>query len=136
MRFKIDWASLIVGMKFTVFALFCFVFEGNFQVQAPPPGGVWGLYSEGRFNGGFFALRVWGAYIWRGLYMEGSYGTVEALVSGHHPGHAKKVSITAAGRLRECKNTPEFVWKLRKTARFVKMAQAKKVELSTYESVR
>ena len=34
MRFKIDWASLIVGMKFTVFALFCFVFEGNFQVQA------------------------------------------------------------------------------------------------------
>ena len=25
---------------------------------------------EGRFNGGFFALRVLGAYIWRGLYME------------------------------------------------------------------
>ena len=23
------------GMKFTVFSLFCFVFEGNFQVQAP-----------------------------------------------------------------------------------------------------
>ena len=34
LRFKIDWASLIVGRKFTVFALFCFVFEGNFQVQA------------------------------------------------------------------------------------------------------
>ena len=32
---KIDWASLIVGRKFTVFALFYFVFEGNFQVQAP-----------------------------------------------------------------------------------------------------
>ena len=30
-----------------------------------------GLYLEGRFNGGFFALRVWGAYIWRGVYMEG-----------------------------------------------------------------
>ena len=29
------------------------------------------LYLDGRFNGGFFALRVWGAYIWRGLYMEG-----------------------------------------------------------------
>ena len=28
-------ASLIVGRKFTVFALFYFVFEGNFQVQAP-----------------------------------------------------------------------------------------------------
>ena len=29
------------------------------------------LYSEGRFNGRFFALRIWGAYIWRALYMEG-----------------------------------------------------------------
>ena len=37
MRFKIDWASLIVGGKFTVFALFYFVnvFEGNFKGQAP-----------------------------------------------------------------------------------------------------
>ena len=23
-----------------------------------------GLYLEGRFNGGFFVLRVWGAYVW------------------------------------------------------------------------
>ena len=64
--FKINWASLTVGRKFTVFALFYSVFEGNFQVQAP--GG--GLYLEGRFNGGFFALRVWGAYRWRGLFSE------------------------------------------------------------------
>ena len=35
MRFKIDWASLIFGRKFVVFALFYFVFEGNFQVKAP-----------------------------------------------------------------------------------------------------
>ena len=27
LRFKIDWASLIVGSKFTIFALFYFVFE-------------------------------------------------------------------------------------------------------------
>ena len=66
LRFKINWASLIVGRKFTVFALFSLEFEGNFQVQAPGS-----LYLEGRFNGGFFTLRVWGAYIWRGLYMEG-----------------------------------------------------------------
>ena len=33
LHFKIDWASLTVGRKFTVFALFSFVFEGNFQVQ-------------------------------------------------------------------------------------------------------
>ena len=29
-----------------------------------------GLYSEGRFNGGIFALRFWGAYSWRGLFSE------------------------------------------------------------------
>ena len=51
------------------FSSFYFVFEGNFQVQAPPGGGV--LYLEGRFNGRFSALRVWGAYIWRGLCMDG-----------------------------------------------------------------
>ena len=56
--FKIHWASIIVGSKFTVFALFYFVFEGNFPYK--PPGG---LYLEGRFNGGFFELPVWGAYI-------------------------------------------------------------------------
>ena len=26
---------------------------------------------EGRFNGGFFALQFWGAYIWTDLYKEG-----------------------------------------------------------------
>ena len=35
LRFQIHWATLIVGRKFTVFALFYFVLEGNFQVQAP-----------------------------------------------------------------------------------------------------
>ena len=53
----------MVGRKFTVFALFYFVFEDNFQVQAP--GGL-GLYLEGRFNGGFFCFTSLG-----GLYLEG-----------------------------------------------------------------
>ena len=35
LRLKIDWASLTVGRKCTVFASFYFVFEGNFQVKAP-----------------------------------------------------------------------------------------------------
>ena len=47
-RFKIDWASLIVRSKPNVFALFYFVFEGNFPNTSPR-----------------------GAYFWRGLYMEG-----------------------------------------------------------------
>ena len=72
MRFKIYWASLIVRSKFTVFALFYFVFEGNFQSTSPR--GC--LYLEGQFNGGFF-LRYWfgglifgGAYTWSGLFSE------------------------------------------------------------------
>ena len=39
MRFKIDWASLIVGSIFTVLASFQFVFEGNFPITSS-----WGAY--------------------------------------------------------------------------------------------
>ena len=35
LRLNIVWSSLIVGSKFTVFALFYFVSEAIFQVQAP-----------------------------------------------------------------------------------------------------
>ena len=66
MRFKIDWASLIAGSKFTVFALFYFVFEGNFPSTSSRGAYIW----EGRFTEGCFALPVWGVYIRRGLYME------------------------------------------------------------------
>ena len=62
LHFKIDWASLKVGSKFIVFALFSFVFEGNFPSTSPQ--------GEGQCNRRFFALPVWGAYIWRGLFSE------------------------------------------------------------------
>ena len=47
--------------------LLCFTLylRAIFQVQAPG-----GLFLEERFNGGFFALPIWGAYIWRGLFSE------------------------------------------------------------------
>ena len=35
LHFKIDWASRIVGSKFTVFALFYFVFDCNFPSTSP-----------------------------------------------------------------------------------------------------
>ena len=35
LHFKIHWSGLIVGRKLPVFALFYFVFEGNYQIQAP-----------------------------------------------------------------------------------------------------
>ena len=60
LRLKIDWASLIVGSKFTVFTLFYLVFEGNFPSTSPEGGLIFGGHR------GFFALPVWG-----GLYLEG-----------------------------------------------------------------
>ena len=69
MRFKIDWASLIVGSKFTVFALFYFVFEGNFPSTSP-----WGAYIwRGDLTEGFLRYQFGGGggYFWRGLYREG-----------------------------------------------------------------
>ena len=42
LRFKIDWASLIVGRKFTGFALCYFVFEGNSKYKS-----MRSLYLEG-----------------------------------------------------------------------------------------
>ena len=41
MRFKIDWASHIVGSKFTVFALSHFVLEGNFPSTSPREAYIW-----------------------------------------------------------------------------------------------
>ena len=71
MRFKIDLASLIVGKKFTVFTLFCFVFEGNFQVQAPGGAYIWrGDLTEGFLGCEFGVLIFGGAYTWRGLFSE------------------------------------------------------------------
>ena len=43
---------------------------GNYQIQAPLGGGGGGLYLGGGFNGGFFTIRVWGPYKWRGLFSE------------------------------------------------------------------
>ena len=47
LRFKTDWANLIVGSKFTVFALFYFVFEGNFPSTSSPRGRGGGLIFGG-----------------------------------------------------------------------------------------
>ena len=60
----------MAGRKFTVFALFYFVFEGNFQVQALPlPPTLWG-------EGG-------GAYIWRVFYVTSLGGlNMDALIFG------------------------------------------------------
>ena len=58
-----------MGRKFTIFPLLCFVFEGKFRVQAPRGG----LYSEGRFNGGFFCSTILGGLYLEGLVCGGAY---------------------------------------------------------------
>ena len=69
LRFKTDWASLIVGRKFTVFALFYFVFEGNSPSASPRGAYIW----KGDLTEGFFALPDWGGFYLEGLIHEGAY---------------------------------------------------------------
>ena len=54
------------GKEIYHFCIVLLCIRGQIPSTSPPGG----LYSEGRFNGGFFALRFWGAYIWRGLFMD------------------------------------------------------------------
>ena len=77
MCFKIDWASFIDGSKFTVFALFYFVFEGNFPSATPRGAYIWrGDLTEGFLRYRFGGLIFGGAYICRGLFSQ-FYGTSE-----------------------------------------------------------
>ena len=70
MRFKIDWASLIVVSKFTGFALFYFdyfVFEGNFLGTSPRGAHIWrGYLTEGFLHYRIGGLIFGGAYTWSG----------------------------------------------------------------------
>ena len=71
MSFKIDWASRIVGSKFTVFSLFYFVFEGNSPSTSPRGANIWrGDLTEGFLYYQFGGLIFEGAYTWRGLFSE------------------------------------------------------------------
>ena len=56
---------------FTIFALFYFVFEGKFQVQAPRGAYIRrGDLTEGFLRYDFGGLIFGGAYTWRGLFSE------------------------------------------------------------------
>ena len=64
LRLQIDWASLIVRSKFTAFALFYFVSEGNFPSTSPPGAYIWrGNLTEGFLRHWFGGLIFGGAYI-------------------------------------------------------------------------
>ena len=60
-----------MGRKFTIFALFNFVFESKFQVQAPRGAYIGrGDLTEGILRYEFGGLIFGGAYTWRGLFSE------------------------------------------------------------------
>ena len=64
---RLGW--LVVGRKFTILALFYFVFEGKFQVQAPRGAYIRrGDLTEGYLHYDFVGLIFGGAYTWRGLH--------------------------------------------------------------------
>ena len=84
MRFKIDWASLKVGSKFTVFAqLFYFVFKGIF-----PGAYIW----RDDLTEGFLRYRLGRVNIWKGLYMEGLIFGI--LRYARNATHGKKCYLT------------------------------------------
>ena len=63
--------GLIVGSKFTVFALFHYVFEGNFPSTSPRGAYIWrGDLTEGCLLYRFGGLIFEGAYTLRGLFSE------------------------------------------------------------------
>ena len=81
MRFKIDWANVILGSKFSSFALFYFVFEGNFPRTSSRGAYIWkGDLTEGFSRYRFGGLILGGAYTWRGLFSE-FYGNSSKLGS-------------------------------------------------------
>ena len=64
MRFKVDWAILVVGSKFSVFALFYFVFEGNCPSTSPREAYIW----RGDLTEGFLSYRFGGLIHHGGAY--------------------------------------------------------------------
>ena len=66
LRFKIDWASHIVGSKFTVFAFFTLYLRAIFQLQAPGGAYIW----KGDLTEGFLLNRFGGLIHGRGLFSE------------------------------------------------------------------
>ena len=68
MRLKIDWASLFLGRKFTVFLRFTLYLRAIFKVQAT--GGL--IFGAGDLTEGFLRSKFGGIYL-EGLTHGGAY---------------------------------------------------------------
>ena len=104
--FQIDWASLIVGRKFTIFALFYFVFEGNFQVPAPGRAYIW----RGNLMAGFlhyefgeliFAVAYFRNFTVCWFYSSWMFDLYKCVyINAHYI--LKKCQVVLLGRCRAC----------------------------------
>ena len=82
LAFQNRLASLIVGSKFTIFALFYFVFEGNFPSTSPREAYIWR------------GVRVLGVTGLGGLYMEGLiFRILRYLLTGEKNRQLKEISV-------------------------------------------
>ena len=80
LRFKTDWAKALC-LEGNLPFLLCFTLYLRASSKYKPLAGavsnrllpLGSLNLEGRFNRQFFALRVWGAYIWSRLIHGGAY---------------------------------------------------------------
>ena len=85
LRVKIVWASLIVGSKFTIFALFYFVFEGDFPSTSPR-----GAYIlRGNLTEGVLRYRI-GGPIFGGAYFRNFTVFMQSNISFHNPKNSVK----------------------------------------------
>ena len=84
LRLKINWASLTVEGKFTVFALFYFVFEGNVPSTSPRGAYIW----RGDLTGVFCIA---------GLYMERLIFGILRYVHNSHNGTETETPNLALG---------------------------------------
>ena len=67
---KFAFQNLIAGNKSTSFALFYYIFEGNFPSTSPQGAYIWRGDLMEVF---FFALLVWGGLYLEGLIQGGAY---------------------------------------------------------------
>ena len=78
MRFKIDWANLIVRSKFTVLLCFTLYLEGNFPRTIPRGSYIWrGDLTEG------FSLYLFEGLIFGGVIHGGAYFRTFTVYSLH-----------------------------------------------------
>ena len=82
--------------------MFYFVFEVNFPSTGPQGLIFWG---GGGFNGGFLALPIRRAYIWRGVYMEGLiFGILRYIKSNVFKMAVNGVELVYSFKLESCSN--------------------------------